>query len=429
MNAKSITNAITTQDELNSLQYYDVIYGDLIVENFSVEIDFSVLNDLTEISGSFIIVNNSFTHIGDFPLLTTIRGNFDINNNSNLSNIVGFTSLTHCRGINISHNPSMVYIPNFSSLTTIDNVFSIHHMSGLSNVSAEYESFVNSSAGGIVISNNDNLLIVDGFKYLVEIEYVNIMSNFKLLRVNGFDNLNLNGTHVFFTNNKPNADYSDSKITPSSIDNLTKYYSQGISSIFNNQNELNVLINCNDIIGDLIIRDFSGQPDFSVLNKITNILGDFIVIENMFEEINGFSSLTTIKGKLDIYNNSNLKHIYGFNNLSTIGGDFNVHKIDKLYSFSGFNCLKNIGGNLDISNNSKLYSISGFNNVNFIEGNCGIKNNSKLHSLEGFQQLCRIGGSLNVLNNEKLFSIYGFQNYLIRNTDNIQYVPVKRIKR
>jgi hypothetical protein len=139
------------------------------------------------------------------------------------------------------------------------------------------------------------------------------------------------------------------------------------------QNQLDQFIGCTDIIGDITINEFIGQPDFNV-----------------------FACLKTISGTFYIGNNNRgLIRISGFNSLQTIGGSFNILSLTvtgqrPLISITGFNSLQTVGGFFGISNTG-ITSLSGFNSLQTVGGFFGILSNTNLNSLSGFTALTSIG--------------------------------------
>jgi hypothetical protein len=145
------------------------------------------------------------------------------------------------------------------------------------------------------------------------------------------------------------------------------------------------------ITGNLLIDQYSGQPDFSV-----------------------FDCLTTIGGSLRIDYNSALTSIHGFSALTTIGGDLGIGLNSALTSISEFTSLKTVGGFFIPSyNNSVLTSISGFTSLKTVGGNFIIADNTALTTISGFTALKTVGGPANVIYinivlNEALTTISGF---------------------
>lgn len=148
------------------------------------------------------------------------------------------------------------------------------------------------------------------------------------------------------------------------------------------------------ITGDLIIRNFIGQPDFSV-----------------------FDCLTTIGGLLNIRNNSSLTIVYGFNALTSVsyGIPFVIYTLGFLIQFNpvlnsiqGFNSLTQINGLFAIYENIALINVINFDNLQTVMDYVNIQFNTNLTNTPKFNALTKIGTFLTISNNSLLTNVSGF---------------------
>ena len=177
--------------------------------------------------------------------------------------------------------------------------------------------------------------------------------------------------------------------------------------------DLNVLSNCQQINGSLVMGDqYCTQPctitDFSTLSNLQAITGSFIVqcchTLSVFPNI---PRLTQIQGALRIYYNTGLRSIAGLI-LGTVGSleiaqNQLLHSIDSLQ-------INRISDHVSISYNPSLGSIRGLTNLISIEGSqlvnghaLRILYNPVLTDISGFQSLNTINhGTVHIEGNTQL---------------------------
>ena len=90
---------------------------------------------------------------------------------------------------------------------------------------------------------------------------------------------------------------------------------------FSDNTTLERLRGCTDIVGNVILINFTGQIDFTVFDCLQTISGNFnIQLNPALTSISGFANLQTIGGEFDIVNNANLANISGFGSLTALTG-------------------------------------------------------------------------------------------------------------
>ena len=165
---------------------------------------------------------------------------------------------------------------------------------------------------------------------------------------------------------------------------------------FTTNSQLERLKGSTTITGNVIIQNFTEQPDFSV-----------------------FDCVTTITGNLYIQNNNNLTNIVGFNALESVcyGIPFVLYNNGVLFqdninltNIQGFDSLKKINGFFAIYNNIALTSVTGFKNLQTIVDYFNIQYNNVLTTIPSFNALVTVGTFLIIDNNPMLPKISGFNS-------------------
>jgi len=177
----------TNNDELKDLRGVTIITGDLTIEGFDGQPDFSVFDCLTTIQGNlYIFDNNSLTNISGFLALKTVGGSFEIYNNNSLITIPGFSSLTSVGDyFAIDINNLLTNISGFSSLTSVGGFFIIIGNNSL--ITMPGFSSLTSIGSYFTITDNNSLENVSGFTSLISIGgFFEIYNNLMLTSISGF---------------------------------------------------------------------------------------------------------------------------------------------------------------------------------------------------------------------------------------------------
>ena len=135
-----------TQTQLNTLRGVTKIIGDLSIQNFTSQPDFSVFSCLKEITGFFQFYNNiGLTTIYGFPNLENIGGKdvadiFLIRLNNELTTISGFPKLKNIIGsFEILDNDKLTTISGFSNLVNVNRFLTIDGNTSLTTISGFHE--------------------------------------------------------------------------------------------------------------------------------------------------------------------------------------------------------------------------------------------------------------------------------------------------
>ena len=115
-----------------------------------------------------------------------------------------------------------------------------------------------------------------------------------------------------------------------------------------------------NIIGDFTLSSSEELWDLSGLDNLESVEGNFLIKDIAVSTIEGINKLTTIKGKLAIENNRDLREITGFKGLSIIDRSLVISGNSELRTVSGFANLETLKkGSLTIESCRNLVSITG----------------------------------------------------------------------
>lgn len=294
-----------------------------------------------EIVGSLTISGDDITNVDALSSLRFLRAGLIVENNPNLQNLSGLSSLITVGGfqaIRIANNPSLIEINGFSALTeATPGGIVFEHNNSLTNISGfNALRTIGANVYAVVISDNPSLVGIDGFTSADSISSILIKNNNALGSINGFSNL----TTI-----------------------------RGQLEIVNNN----------------ALKSFNGFD--KITQAITGFLGPSIIIQDniSLENLDGLSSLTIITGRraqLVISNNPSLANITGLSSLTTIvGGTF--------------------GAGLRIENNDALKNIEGLRSLTRVDWGLGggffIEGNELLENIDGLSSLRDSGGILEFL--------------------------------
>jgi hypothetical protein len=287
----------TTNAELARLYGCTKINGELSIEGFIGQPDFSVFDSLQEITGGIDIKNNpdletitGFTNLLTLGTVVADDGDIDLNNIS----------------LNINTNPALTSISGFSSLTTIIGGFRIENNNALETIAEECFSSLqmmkqvdSGFQASFIISSNTVLEFIPEFDNLTTIDgNLSIQDNAALKTMTGFRSLQEGLEYLTISNN-------------AALETLPEFPSLQI-----------IMFNL-EIIGNAALETVSG---FTGLTEVGNLL-----IQNnaALETISGFTSLPIIEelfsianngGNLTAINNNVVTTVSGFTSLTEING-------------------------------------------------------------------------------------------------------------
>ena len=390
---------------------------------------------LRHIGGDFIIgdrdgnndrVNGALTDVGDFPVLTTLLGNFNIYKSNKVNAFSGFPSLNTLGGyFEIIDNERLEDLGDYTSLRHIGGYFLIRANDALTNVG----SFPRLATVGeyFSIRGNENILDLYDFPALTSIGMDSVW-------VSSQNDLGVD-TSIVIENNP--------KLASCCV--LTKFHSGGIyalSGIHVNNNAgncnsaseatcapvnlttqaavndfRNTLGNATAIVGNLIIGPSSNITNLDSLRFLTEVTGSFEIKRNSaLTRIGDFPDLRRIGKRYLLLGNDALDTVSGFSVLDSLRGDFYIIDNEKLSSLGNYASLRHIGGDFIIGDgygdygvsrsNPSLEDLGNFSQLRMIKGFCQVYDNiSLVNIVDNFPSLERILGGVSIAGNRKLETV------------------------
>ena len=168
------------------------------------------------------------------------------------------------------------------------------------------------------------------------------------------------------------------------------------------------------ITGSLIIRGtITTFPNFAALEVVElNLNIDGITTAGLIALSGIFPALDSVRGDLQIENQTVVETISGFAELDSVGGTIQIGRFSSvnqsLRTLSGFAALTRIGGALSIQSNVALTTLPSFAALKTIGDNLSANDNDVLTTLPTFAALTSIGGNLSIPSNATLNTISGF---------------------
>lgn len=279
--------------------------GKLRIEGTEKLINLEGLNNVTEVNGEMLIVDNLILeNIGALNNINTINGWLGIISNNKISSIQGFDSLTTVEFIQINENESIKSVDAFNTVEEIESfVFSsnkqIEFIGGFANLKSINRLFIENNEGNFtvdafheIIEFTDSFLISQnaGLTEIIGFEKIEALSNFirvidcpELVLLKGFSSLET--AQSIFINNCPKLSTLDA---------------------FRNLQLLNGTLN-------LSFLDLNNLANFNSLEEVGGLwIGSRL---NGLQNFNDLSNLKTINGAMKIFNNDSLISLMGFDSL------------------------------------------------------------------------------------------------------------------
>ena len=356
-------------------------------------------------------VNNFMSTI---PNCTTFTGNLDISG-ADISDLSPLSPLTSVLGnLRIWNAPLLTNLHGLHNLTSINGDlelngfnFPLVNLNGLSSLQ---------HVGGMInMDSLQSLISINGLSSLTT-----VVSTFRVNNCNNNDftsiaisSLITSGNFYLGANNKLTS------INFSGLQSVGKSF-----QLVNNPLLVTVNFSALTIVGLNLLNEAQINTGFFEVRLNSSLLNP------------NFSSLTTIKGQMDIIQNAELQNL-GFQNLTSVMRTIRITANPVLSSLSGLqltgvvtsfmlvgsnvtnlNALANVTtigaldyGDLIIQDNPLLSDLSGLLNITLVNKSLEIRNNDSLLNLNGLNALTTIGtGNLAILDNALLTEINGLQN-------------------
>jgi hypothetical protein len=176
---------------------------------------------------------------------------------------------------------------------------------------------------------------------------------------------------------------------------------------------------CTEIEGNVTING-GDITNLNGLNVITYIGGDLFIGtyeyggNSVLTSLSGLEGLTSVDGRVAIFQNPVLTSLTGLENLTSVGHDLVIYS-NPLNSLAGLANLTSVGSGLSIGRNYELTSLTGLDNLSSIGGSISISENDALISLTGLDNIDAASiDDLSIFDNSSLSScaVQSICNYL-----------------
>jgi len=281
----------------------------------------------TIIAGNMTLTRD-VQQLDSLHLITKVKGNLFINN-SKLATLIGLQSIDSTGRISISENSQLINLDGINKLKycddlTIYNCFQLTDITGISQVSLK----------GLFIVNCFKLKKIVGFNTAKKLSAsINIIENFDVDTIDAFHNIDsINGRLRINGHNK---------LKMLSMGEKLKY-----------------------IRDDLEITNsplLPSLPDFPLLDNVRTVK-----LENLhgLQQISSFPVLNQARQDVLIQQNDKLEYINAFNALSQIGRDLVIQKLPVLKEISGFNKLAVVNRSMSFDQLNKIKNLNSFAALN-----------------------------------------------------------------
>jgi len=161
---------------------------------------------------------------------------------------------------------------------------------------------------------------------------------------------------------------------------------------------------CTKIVGDVAIEGLgSNITNLNGLSVLTSLGGELNISFTALSSLSGLDSVTSIAGRIYIYDNDALTNLVGLEAMMSLEGGLSIAENDVLESLTGLNALTSIGGHLTLDGNSSLTNLTGLNNVTSIGGWVEFWCCDALTSFTGLDSLTYIGGGLCIWTTDQFY--------------------------
>lgn len=415
--------------------------GDVVLSSQQEVNDFGAMG-YSKVNGSLHIIpqnGTTTTDITDLSPLSSIHtigisnqsDTFELRGHDNLTSLTGLENLKHLyASFIVKDNPMLQSLSALTSLNdyfasptsagelVIDNNDNLTNLNGLNNINI---------ASDLVITNNDNLHIIDNlvintYDVLIEnnpqlstISNISSDDDISTLTIRNNDNLSL-FSHIAIPRIKRDLviDDNDTLTDLSGLDNpvLGIFIALGKIEVLNNNNlqSLSGLNTDISLVSRIHIENNASLTDISFLSNYTqntliikdndmipslaplsNYTGGILTIDGntLLTDLTGLSNYTNVP-QLNIYN-TNLTSLNGLGNITTIGNSLRIENNHSLTDLSALGTLQSIGFSGAI--------VTDFN----------IINNHMLTNLDGFASLTNIEADIEFTNNALLDDFCGVE--------------------
>jgi N-acetylneuraminic acid mutarotase len=338
----------------------------------------------TEIEGDVTINGGTINNLNGLNVLTSIGGNFEIDNVSPLVTLTGLDALTFIGGGLVINGTEITDLTGLSSLTYIGGCFRIGS-GGMSGVGGN--PYLTSLTGIealttisdiLTIQRNPSLISLTGLSNLISVGGLIIIENNAITSLTGLDNIDEGSIDYL-------GIYGNNSLASCDIQGICYYLSNpnGSVNIFGNASGCNnpseVALGCGISLPCLPFGNyyFINQTDVDNFQSnypaCTELSGNVLIgideewylsITSDISNLNGLLGIKSIEGRLWITTwNNGLTTLAGLDSLNSIGGELYISDNSALSNFVSLGTLTSIGGELTIYSNNSLTSLTGLDNI------------------------------------------------------------------
>lgn len=247
----------------------DITISEVVTSSISIE-------SVEEVTGSIIAKNSSITEFS-FQKLTTIGDSLSLSTCTYLRSL-DFPSLTKSKSIRLEALPKLQTLGFTKSVSKAETIFITNtDLTSLAGINLE-------TVVDMMVTNNPHLTEVNVDKITNATGYVNFAANHKELSIK-FPNLE--GAHNMTFRNTSGVEIPSLKV----MDGLLGFY----SNFFSNFSAPNLTST-----GDLVFTSNSMVKEMTLVSLKTVKGGLQIANNSALEEVSGFPKLATITGAIDI---------------------------------------------------------------------------------------------------------------------------------
>ncbi|MDR6966704.1 hypothetical protein J2X31_000702 [Flavobacterium arsenatis] len=372
----------------------------------------------TEFTGTLQISGSDISDLSPLSSITSIVGGLRLWNNPSLTSLQGLHNITNIGG-NLEltgSNFPIVNLDGLQNLQTIGGMLLVQHLQnltsvqGLSNLSTVGDSFH-------VDNINDADFTSISLPNLTNVGRFNLRNCSNLITID-FVNLETVGTsfHLYSNENIVTANFPALEQVGANL--ISEFQiNSGILEVFQEINLENIdFSSLHTIKGRIDFIQNNELMDLGFQNLATVLRAIRINVNPALTSIDGLSGLSGTLTNLSIIG-TNISNLDALENITAIGtgttGDLIINDNPLLTDISGLNAITTINRNLEIHNNDALVNLNGLNAVSSINyGYLSIQENAVLEEIDGLQNLTSVGLSGNaegilIINNTALEHLDG----------------------
>jgi hypothetical protein len=351
-------------------------------------------NELITCEGDVILKSqeeiNSFANNGCQKIIGSLTIDDTGSNNDENADIFDLGPLNKI--VEVTESVFIINNPNITNINALNNINKIGKF--------------------FMIQINESLVEINGFNNLEKIgSNLSIYTNKNLLKISGFNKLKR------ITDNEENIYDGDMEISFNvnlgEINGFSQLESISIFHIRGNES-LKKLIGFNNLIETGDFRLVNPITEMNAFQNLKKVNGDFTFWLTKLPNMNNFSNLETVEGRLWLDYNHQLKNLYGLENLSVIGGELRIGY------FEGNSNLENINGLIGL-NSASIVHFQNNHSLNTLDGLDNLTNNTyeiEIWSNDNLNNFCAITNLVKSINSDNVSIFSNMYNPTISDFEN-----------